>query len=80
MLLAQRFLIQYFTSSFHFITDSSLRQIAQYLEEEFIEYQAKTIRDLAGHTSDLKKFVTGNNGNDLSLSLYLFDEYLQKAV
>ncbi|CAG9106259.1 unnamed protein product [Plutella xylostella] len=55
-------------------------EIAQYLEEEFIEYQAKTIRDLAGHTSDLKKFVTGNNGNDLSLSLYLFDEYLQKAV
>ncbi|XP_053623339.1 ferritin light chain-like isoform X2 [Plodia interpunctella] len=55
-------------------------EIAQYLEEEFIEYQAKNVRDLAGHTSDLKKFITANNGQDLSLALYLFDEYLQKAI
>ncbi|XP_072943212.1 ferritin light chain [Epargyreus clarus] len=55
-------------------------EIAQYLEEEFVEYQAKLIRDLAGHTTDLKKFIVSNNGQDLSLALYLFDEYLQKVV
>nr|AAD50240.1 secreted ferritin G subunit precursor [Calpodes ethlius]AAD50241.1 secreted ferritin G subunit precursor [Calpodes ethlius] len=55
-------------------------EIAQYLEEEFVEYQAKVIRDLAGHTTDLKKFVVSNKGQDLSLALYLFDEYLQKSV
>ncbi|XP_046975212.1 ferritin-1, chloroplastic [Vanessa cardui] len=55
-------------------------EIAQYLEEEFIEDQAKTVRDLAGHTSDLKQFITANEGKDLSLALYLFDEYLQKVV
>ncbi|KAL0808655.1 hypothetical protein ABMA28_013090 [Loxostege sticticalis] len=54
-------------------------EVAQYLEEEFVEYQGKRIRDLAGHTSDLKQFIT-NNGQDLSLALYLFDEYLQKVV
>lgn len=55
-------------------------EVAQYLEEEFIEDQAKKIRDLAGHTNDLKRFITLNNGQDLSLALYLFDEYLQKTV
>lgn len=55
-------------------------EITQYLEEEFIEDQAKTIRNLAGHTTDLKKFITSNSGRDLSISLYLFDEYLQKTV
>ena len=54
-------------------------EVAQYLEEEFIEYQGKRIRDLAGYTNDLKKFAD-NNGQDLSISLYLFDEYLQKVV
>ncbi|WP_248786209.1 ferritin family protein [Escherichia coli] len=55
-------------------------EVAQYLEEEFIEDQAKCIRDLAGHTADLKKFIASNKGQDLSLSMYLFDEYLQKTV
>ncbi|XP_041988799.1 soma ferritin [Aricia agestis] len=55
-------------------------EIAQYLEEEFIEDHSKTIRELAGHTSDLKQFIVANNGQDLSLALYLFDEYLQKVV
>lgn len=55
-------------------------EITQFLEEEFIEDQAKTIRNLAGHATDLKKFITANNGQDLSLALYLFDEYLQKVV
>ncbi|XP_037299614.1 ferritin, lower subunit isoform X1 [Manduca sexta] len=55
-------------------------EVAQYLEEEFIEDHAKTIRNLAGHTTDLKRFVSGDNGQDLSLALYVFDEYLQKTV
>ncbi|XP_022119477.1 ferritin-1, chloroplastic isoform X1 [Pieris rapae] len=55
-------------------------EIAQYLEEEFIEDQADTIRNLAGHTSDLKQFIVQNDGKDLSIGLYLFDEYLQKTV
>ncbi|XP_045506065.1 ferritin, lower subunit [Colias croceus] len=55
-------------------------EIAQYLEEEFIEDHAKTIRNLAGHTSDLKQFIIDNEGQDLSLALYIFDEYLQKTV
>ncbi|KAH8241749.1 hypothetical protein KR038_005430 [Drosophila bunnanda] len=55
-------------------------EIAQYLEEEFIEYHSSNIRNLAGHTSDLKKFIIANNGQDLSLALYLFDEYLQKVA
>ncbi|CAK1554431.1 unnamed protein product [Leptosia nina] len=55
-------------------------EIAQYLEEEFIEDHADTIRNLAGHTSDLKQFIVQNDGNDLSIALYLFDEYLQKTV
>ncbi|MCQ9140765.1 hypothetical protein MZE11_19565, partial [Bacillus amyloliquefaciens] len=55
-------------------------EIAQYLEEEFIEDHAKTVRNLAGHTADLKQFVTKDEGRDISVSLYLFDEYLQKTV
>ncbi|CAH2062191.1 unnamed protein product, partial [Iphiclides podalirius] len=55
-------------------------EIAQYLEEEFVEKHAETIRNLAGHTADLKKFILANNGQDLSLALYLFDEYLQKVA
>lgn len=54
-------------------------EVAQYLEEEFIEKHAKTIRNLAGHTNDLKNFMIGK-GHDLSLALYIFDEYLKKTV
>lgn len=52
-------------------------EIAQYLEEKFIEEHADQVRKLAGHTSDLKGFITEKN--DISLALYLFDEYLQSA-
>ncbi|XP_063544049.1 ferritin light chain [Cydia strobilella] len=55
-------------------------EIAQYMEEEFIEDHAKTIRNLAGHSADIKKFIAQNDGQDLSISLYLYDEYLQKTV
>ncbi|XP_059056478.1 ferritin, lower subunit isoform X2 [Achroia grisella] len=55
-------------------------EVAQYLEEEFIEDHSKTIRNLAGHITDLKSFITANNGQDKSLAFYLFDEYLQKTI
>lgn len=54
-------------------------EIAQYLEEEYIEDHAKTIRNLAGYANDVKSFIT-SNGQDFSLALYIFDEYLQKVV
>jgi len=51
-------------------------EIAHYFEEEFIEDQATTIRKLSGYTNDLKRLLTETT--DSSLSLYMFDEYLQK--
>lgn len=51
-------------------------QIAHYLEEKFIEDQATTIRKISGYTNDLKRLL--DESVDSSLSLYLFDEYLQK--
>lgn len=52
-------------------------ELNQYLEEEFIEGHADTIRNLAGHTTDLKSL---SKGPDASLSVYLFDEYLLKKL
>jgi hypothetical protein len=40
--------------------------------------QAEEVRKLAGYTSDLKRLLSVNK--QASLSLFLFDEYLQKAV
>lgn len=51
-------------------------EIAHYIEEEFIEEQAKIVRQLSGYTNDLKKLV--KDSEDTSLSVFLFDEYLQK--
>jgi len=51
-------------------------EVAHYLEEKFIEDQASTVRKLSGHVNDLKKLLS--ESDDSSLSLYLFDEYLQK--
>jgi len=51
-------------------------EIAHFIEEEFIEDQASTIRKLSGYTNDLKKLF--KDTSDISLSLYLFDEYLAK--
>ncbi|KAK3919492.1 Ferritin light chain, oocyte isoform [Frankliniella fusca] len=48
-------------------------ELNHYLEEAFIEGHADTIRNLAGHTADLKSL---SKGPDASLSVYLFDEYL----
>jgi ferritin heavy chain len=54
-------------------------EIAHFIEEEFIENQAGTIRKLSGYTNDLKKLLKEyKDTNDVSLALYLFDEYLVK--
>jgi hypothetical protein len=39
---------------------------------------AEEVRKLAGYASDVKHLLSANN--QASLSLFLFDEYLQKAV
>lgn len=52
-------------------------QVAHYIEEEFLEYQTKKIRELSGWTNDVKTLLSGKK--DPALSLFLFDEYLQKA-
>lgn len=48
-------------------------EVSQYLEERFIEKHADTIRNLAGHTSDLKNLLKSPQP---SLNVFLFDEYL----
>lgn len=54
-------------------------EVAHFIEEEFIENQATTIRKLSGYTNDLKKLLKEyKDTNDVSLSLYLFDDYLAK--
>lgn len=50
-------------------------EITSYLEHEFMHKHRDIVRKLAGYTSDLNKIL---DGPDSSLSLYLFDEYLQK--
>uniref|UniRef100_A0A6M2DZY9 Ferritin n=1 Tax=Xenopsylla cheopis TaxID=163159 RepID=A0A6M2DZY9_XENCH len=59
----------------HQAQDNHDPETASYLEEHFAHKQAKTIRDLSGHTNDLKNLL---KSGESSLSLYLFDEYLQK--
>ena len=51
-------------------------EMTQYMEEKFLSSQASTVRKLSGYANDLAKLM--NNGPDASLSIYLFDEYLQK--
>lgn len=68
----------------HNIHDSTTRlrkeyhdpEISSYLENEFMHRHADVIRKLSGYTTDLSSMLSGH---DKSLSLYLFDEYLQKA-
>lgn len=49
-----------------------------YLEEHFIHCQVENVHKLAGYTSDLKPHLPENK--QASLSLFQFDEYLQKVV
>lgn len=50
-------------------------EMAQYIEEKFLTKQAESVRKLSGYANDLSKLM---NQQDPSLSVYLFDEYLQK--
>jgi len=52
-------------------------EVAHYLEEEFIEGQAGTVRRLSGYVNDLKRLIQNPVSLDTSLPVYLFDEYLQ---
>lgn len=58
----------------HAKLDSS---VAHYMEEQFMEPQAESVRTLAGHTNDLKRLLADN---DASLSIFMFDEYLKKTL
>jgi len=40
--------------------------------------QAENVRKLSGYANDLKRLISENK--QASLSLFLFDEYLQKVV
>ncbi|XP_050531118.1 ferritin heavy polypeptide-like 17 [Daktulosphaira vitifoliae] len=53
-------------------------EVASYLENNFVHKHSSIVRELSGHTNDLKHLI-GNNP-DPSLSLYLFDEYLKKSI
>lgn len=53
-------------------------EVASYIENEFVHDHAEIIRDLAGHTNDLKRLVHENQ--DSSLAVFLFDNYLKKTV
>lgn len=50
-------------------------EMAHYLQENFLTKQAASVRKLSGYANDLSKLVTVG---EPSLSVYLFDEYLQK--
>uniref|UniRef100_R4G347 Ferritin n=2 Tax=Rhodnius prolixus TaxID=13249 RepID=R4G347_RHOPR len=50
-----------------------------YLEKEFVHKHSDKIRELAGYTNDLSSMLF-KGVSDSSLSVFLFDEYLQKTV
>lgn len=50
-------------------------EISSHIEEKFSHKQANTIRTISGHVSDLTKLLSDQ---DSSLSLFFFDQYLQK--
>lgn len=50
-------------------------EVAQYLEENFLEEQTERIRKISGYSNDLAKMLLVP---DPSLSIFLFDQYLQK--
>jgi len=53
-------------------------EVSSYLEEHFLDRHADNVRKLAGYANDLKRLLSEENQS--SLSLFLFDEYLQKVV
>jgi len=58
--------------------DSHDPEVSSYLEEHFLHRHAESVRNLAGHASDLERLLSENE--QASLALFLFDEYLQKVV
>lgn len=52
-------------------------ELSHYLEEKLMVKHAETIRNLAGHTNDLKSLLKAPQP---SLSVFLFDEYLHKKL
>lgn len=55
--------------------------IAHYIEEEFVEYQAETIRKLSGYHNDFITLLSEENcekSKNGALACYMFDDYLQK--
>lgn len=65
------------TSATHGTTENREHdpEMAHYLQENFLTKQAESVRKLSGYANDLSKLVTVS---EPSLSVYLFDEYLQK--
>lgn len=53
-------------------------EISSFIEKEFAHKHADTIRMLSGHLADINGIIS--EYKDFSLSLYLFDEYLQKSI
>lgn len=53
-------------------------EVSSFIENEFVHKHANIIRDLAGYTNDLKRLVHENP--DSSLAVFLFDNYLKKAI
>ncbi|XP_072748032.1 ferritin light chain [Anoplolepis gracilipes] len=51
--------------------------IAHYIEEHFTESLSERVRNLAGHSNDLKNLL---DDRDPSVSVFLFDEYLKNTL
>lgn len=49
--------------------------VVEYLQDDFVEKQSDIIRKFSGYAVDLRSLL---DQKDTSLSLYMFDEYLQK--
>ncbi|XP_043512769.1 uncharacterized protein LOC122530141 isoform X2 [Frieseomelitta varia] len=65
-------------STFTQINKEDDAALAHYIEEKFLEPQADRVRDLAGYTNDLKNLL--RTGDDPSVAIFLFDEYLKKSL
>ncbi|EDV93175.1 soma ferritin [Drosophila grimshawi] len=65
------------TSATHASSESRVHdpEMAHYLQDNFLSKQAASVRKLSGYANDLSKLVSVR---EPSLSVYLFDEYLQK--
>jgi len=51
--------------------------VAHFLQEEIIEEKTSTVRSLVGHVNDLKN-IFKKDASIFPMSLYLFDQFLQK--